>query len=161
MRKITYYIADDGTEFDTEEECASYESIANNLPGIIGFDSNARFLDPAKTSADDIATGAFYFFITDAEKAGLSFEHMSDYYGVKVPVEFESGDFMKYDERADRWVCAEDDLASSVSGFIGVLDDLRYYSSLQDDGGHVEAVRLSIIKKIDSVIQPLLLRMSA
>ena len=161
MRKITYYVADDGTEFDTEEECTSYESIANSLPGIVGFDHNARFLDPAKTSADDIATSSFYFFITDAKKAGESFEYMSDYYGVEVPAVFESGDFMKYDEKADRWVCAEKDLASSVSGFVDVLDDLRYYSSLHSDDEQIKAVRLAIIKKIDSVIQPLLLRMSA
>ena len=86
---------------------------------------------------------------------------MSDYYGVEIPVEFENGDFLKYDERVDRWVCAEKDLSSSASGFVDVLDNLRYYSSLHSDDEKIKAVRLAIIKKIDSVIQPLLMSMSA
>lgn len=50
MREIRYYEADDGTEFDTKEECIEYENRFSSIVDKIIFIQDRRILDPKKTS---------------------------------------------------------------------------------------------------------------
>ena len=50
MREIRYYEADDGTEFDSKEECIEYENRFSSIIDKIIFIQDQKILDPKKTS---------------------------------------------------------------------------------------------------------------
>ena len=104
LQKITY-IANDGEEFETEEECQAYELALNDCPGVLGFDLDLTFQDPEKLGANDAFVNSNYFYVYDAEQAEKTFEILGDYTGTTTPDgELHAGDLFRYDEENDGWV---------------------------------------------------------
>lgn len=125
MEKITrvYYVAFDGEEFDTKEECTAYEDALQRTKGIIGFDENKSVTD----GAEELATSAAYYFITNANEASQTFSVLYDQYGTEIPHEFADGDFYRYDDDNDRWVnmlyefCKLGDVIATIANHVRLL----------------------------------------
>lgn len=108
IKKITY-IAKDGEEFETEEECMAHEQFTIGLPGIVCFDSKMNFLDPHE-GADDAFSSSSYIVVTDAHEAKRTFDYMSEYTGCTSPVCHNDMGFFKYNPDKDSW----DDMCYAV-----------------------------------------------
>lgn len=105
MLQRTTYVADDGEEFDTEEECQAYELALSDCPGILGFDLDLAFQDPKKLGANDAFVNSNYFYVYDAEQAEKTFEILGDYTGTTTPEgELHAGDLFRYDEDSNGWI---------------------------------------------------------
>lgn len=103
MTTRTIYIADDGEEFDSEEECTAHERCMTELPGILGFNDKAVFQNPQESGVDYAFSDSEYLFIVDDGDAAETFEFIKDYYGYEVPEMFHTGDLLHYDEHDDKW----------------------------------------------------------
>ena len=70
MEVITKYLANDGTEFEFEDECLDYE-LKEKMKGIYGFkayDSNAQEIHPFDyDDLDDFITDMMFLKITDVK----------------------------------------------------------------------------------------------
>lgn len=61
------YIADDGEEFDSEEECLAYEKAAKErFNSVIFFNENKEIIE--NPTLDEIESEAFFFYPTDEKK---------------------------------------------------------------------------------------------
>lgn len=100
--KITY-IAYDGEEFDTEEECEAYEKASTEFSGFVGLDSKMVFQDPSVKGAEDAFQDSAFIFITDKDSANDSLRVICDYYGMEVPMNYKDGDICLYDYDEDEW----------------------------------------------------------
>ena len=107
MEKKITYIAEDGEEFEDEEECLAYERLLQKVCGVMAFDDDRNLV----SSADDVATTAQYYFITDAAEAKKSFDFISDYYGTDIPTELKDGDIFRYDSDRYVWINVIDELS--------------------------------------------------
>ena len=103
MTTRTVYIAYDGEEFETEEECAAHERCMADLPGILGFNCEGEFQDPKQSDVDRAFNDSEYVFIVDEEEAAKTFEFIKDYYGYEAPEEFHNGDLLHYNGEEDEW----------------------------------------------------------
>ena len=122
-QKITY-VADDGEEFETEEECAAHERCMEDLPGILGFNGKAVYQDPRKADVDSSFNESEYLFITDENEADETFEFIGEYYGYTIPAEFHTGDILRYDYDNDAWVNAVDDYIRKTEIMIELLKSI-------------------------------------
>lgn len=81
IKKITY-IATDGKEFATENECQAYENVTNNLfNGFTFFDSDGDIVDKNQ-SISNLLNEAKYFYISpnlSAEKLISNLERIQKY----------------------------------------------------------------------------------
>lgn len=112
LRKI--YIADDGTEFATMEDCQEYErSKGTGLEGqVFLYDENFRLASPSNATPAEI-----YYVNILTEEAFEWFKAWCDDYsatspwdrGMRDPIDEHTGVFM-YDEEKD-WVHLETELA--------------------------------------------------
>lgn len=103
MTQRVIYIADDGEEFETEEECFVYERCMTGMHGILGFDCEGEFQDPKQSDVDRAFYDSEYVFIVDEEEAAKTFEFIKDHYGYEVPKEFHNGDLLHYNGEEDEW----------------------------------------------------------
>lgn len=88
------YIADDGEEFETEEECRAYEKAMDPKDSIVMFDSEFEILhggDPAT-----MYEAAMYLYIINEEKATAFFNWISVNTGYNTPDEYHTGDLLYY-----------------------------------------------------------------
>lgn len=83
MEIRTTYISDDGTEFDTEEECLEYEAVYKDTSSVVLLDDEKRPLDMS-----DLA-GAFdsciYIHIVKEQEARLLLDYVESYCGCGLP----------------------------------------------------------------------------
>ena len=88
------YIADDGTEFDTEEECRAYENEFNDLLASVEFfDENFILI----RKVEDVESDVTFMYIRDAKKAKKLFPRLCDY------ISFESPDYVAYETGDTLW----------------------------------------------------------
>lgn len=92
------YIADDGEEFDTEEECVEYEETVFAHRNWIVLDCDGN-----KT---DVIDKAWYIEIKDDEKKS-AISRLESYYGFFNPPTHAGKWFYDYDD--DTWKCLEDE----------------------------------------------------
>lgn len=78
MQKLVSYIADDGTEFDTEEECLEYEAATKATEGIIFLSGTMKVLNE---DLDVAAERAEYLKILDPVAAAKTIDVICNYYG--------------------------------------------------------------------------------
>ena len=129
--KITY-IADDGEEFDSEEECLAYENAFKHVGGVIAFDEDKHVV----FSAEEVATEAEYYYITNAEKARKTFAFIDDYYGTEVPTTFDDGDLFRFDYDRDKWVNVFNEFSRTGKLICDIADEIARRTSqkvLPDD----------------------------
>ena len=128
MEIKTTYIADDGEEFETEEECRAYEEAWNPGDAILFLDQDFQPL----YLRDSVARfeWATYVFIKDAEKARKFFEVLNNECGYDVPDQIE-------DRRLYWWKDQE------------YVDLNSYIADLQIARNHCRAAIASVYGSID------------
>lgn len=116
IKKITY-IAEDGEEFDTAEECEAYEARFNNLNILADkahFVAYDKFGDPFEIEDDDTLDDyesmieSLYYCYCD-EISASTIKRLGDYFGLLVP----SGPgYWRYDDtgRTDCFIDVKEDL---------------------------------------------------
>lgn len=77
------YIAEDGEEFETSDECLKYEKKRDVHDAVIMFDSNR--LPIVDTDSVTAFEDSSYLYILDAERAKAFFDYVSDAYGQATP----------------------------------------------------------------------------
>lgn len=96
MKEICYYLADDGTKFDTEKECLDYE-FEQKMKNIVGKD--LRLFDSNRKEITNYTFDSIYdaFAVQVLTIEGAKFLEMwSDEYGAEKP--FDSWDIETQDE---------------------------------------------------------------
>lgn len=132
MEKLITYIADDGTEFDNEEECLLYERVADpDCSSVRFFNHNLQEgleEDFSTASAMDGLTNRFGYdcgefairagsmYVKDAEEAGKFFDLLCNIYGITAPEELVSGASYAYDAEHDRFYNL-DELIGKLTAF--------------------------------------------
>lgn len=102
MRIETTYIADDDTEFSTEEECLEYENEFKRLM------DSAQFFDENSITCrklGEIEDGATAIYIKDAKNAARLFDRLYTLISFEPPsfVSYKSGDILWYTDNGE-WV---------------------------------------------------------
>lgn len=123
MQTRTIYIAHDGSEFDTQEECLQYETITKDMPGMLCFDGDATYLDHRVCGVANAFERSHWIFITDGTDAWRTSKYMSEQCGlVSIPCDAKTGDVYEYDDHTDEWLnvgeACEKQMAC-VSGLFG------------------------------------------
>ena len=77
------YVAADGEEFETEEECLEYEKTRDASDAILMFNSNNQIIE----DIDSVTAfeKSMYLYILNAEKAKKFFAWINESYGYAVP----------------------------------------------------------------------------
>lgn len=145
IKKITY-IAEDGEEFETEEECMAHEQFTIGLPGILCFDSKMNFLDPIE-GADDAFSSSSYIVVTDAQEAKHTFDYMSEYTGCTSPVCHTDIGFFKYNQDKDSW---DDMCAAVINGLVDVLFLLSGVKRVDQEAG--DSASMYLKKKFNDML---------
>lgn len=101
------YIADDGEEFETEEECLEYEEQLRCIDGVDMFTYTFEKCNQGGLEAFEHAT---YMFISDPDRAEKYFEYVQREGGYDTPGYFIPGDCLRYDERSDSWINMRDEI---------------------------------------------------
>jgi hypothetical protein len=106
MRIETTYYADDGTEFETEEECRKYESdIDSLLLSVQFFDGQRRLIK--HPTMEEIESDAMYMRIIDNEQASRLFSYLHksiSFADVELECSFETGDVLAFDNELEyKW----------------------------------------------------------
>lgn len=105
MQTRTIYIAHDGSEFDTQEECLQYETIDINMPGMMCFDGDMNYIDHKEYGAAYAFERSRWVFITDGYAARRTGKYFNEHYGlVSIPDDATTGDVYEYDENTDEWM---------------------------------------------------------
>lgn len=100
MEKVVYWLAEDGEQFGTEEECIDYEMKLMDVSGVRTFDDKYQELSVEKNGFEDFFGKAEFMYIIDKEKAMKAFKTAESLFGVNVPgddISFESGDILGYE----------------------------------------------------------------
>ena len=107
------YIADDGEEFETEEECLDHERVMMTDGKALFFDSDCELIEG---SVIDKVERAHYIYILDGETAKEFFEWADEYTGCPVPDEYETGALYFFDEREQHYK----DLGKIITGLSNI-----------------------------------------
>lgn len=101
MQIKTTYIADDGEEFNTQEECFAYEHRFDNaMYAAIFLDDDFNVIP---FDLEKVYDQFIYIVIRDAEKAKDLFDAIHDYEWCFVrPETYSNGDFLMWDTE-DEW----------------------------------------------------------
>lgn len=107
MKEVTFYVANDGTQFDDEVDCMKYEaSLIAELDGLKAYTSRLEEIELKDKDLDglsDVIEIACYLKIVDANKATVLFDIMDDIYGITHPTMLEDGQIWTYSEETDGW----------------------------------------------------------
>lgn len=115
------YIAEDGEEFETLDECLKYEKQRDASGAVLMFAANRLPI----TDADSITAfeDSNYLYIIDAEKAKAFFNYVSDAYCLATP---------NLEEVEDHALFAYD-CDNSCQGYINVNDKIAELEVLRDE----------------------------
>lgn len=113
------YIADDGTEFDNEEECRAYEdSLKVAFDSVVIFDENKNVLSH---DWEEIEGRDFYMVIVAAEPARELFDKLGYYISFEKPkFEVHAGDVLAWDLYSEEWYNVHDRI-EELTRLIGEL----------------------------------------
>lgn len=104
MRKVITYIAEDGEEFPTEEQCYAYEhrfDYANEAAVFLDDEFNVLFPFDLETVYDKF----IYMVIRDEEKAHDLFWAIHDWERCfEMPKDYHAGDILKWDGNDEVYV---------------------------------------------------------
>lgn len=129
MTEKTIYIACDGEEFDTAEECREYEENIKEMPGILCFDEKLHYLDPSEIGVEDAWKESRTLFIVNDTEAEKTIRFL-DQYGCCSPDAYKTGDLLQYDPDNDIWVNMMDEYARQTANV--VMSARAVYQVLQD-----------------------------
>lgn len=84
MKEIKYYIADDGTEFDSEDECLEYENRFSSIVNKIIFIQDREILDPKESNIKHCCEWCTAIYVPHEEDIE-AISQMFDSFGVENP----------------------------------------------------------------------------
>lgn len=95
------YIAEDGSEFDDEDECVAYEEGANkNLDSVVFFNDGFDILN----SLQDIDYYTQFMLVVNPKRAKDLFDWLYGYCGMEKPTcELHEGDALFWDDEYGNW----------------------------------------------------------
>lgn len=99
MTTKTTYIANDGEEFETEEECLAYEKAMDPSEGVVMFDSEYEILHGGVPAA--MYEAAMYLYIINEKKATAFFNWIGVNTGYNTPSDYHTGDLLYYSDYHD------------------------------------------------------------
>ena len=102
------YIADDGEEFEDEEECLAYEEQMKSIDGVELF--TYTFENCTGQGGIEAFEHASYMFIRDPDRAEKYFEYVQREGGYDTPGYFVPRDCLQYDERSGSWIDMRDEI---------------------------------------------------
>lgn len=117
------YIAEDGEEFDTSDECLKYEAKRDAHGAVIMFDSNR--LPIVDTDSVTAFEDSNYLYIIDAEKAKAFFDYVSDAYCLATPNLEEVEDHALFAYDYDHSCQSYIDLDGKIADLEVLRDELR------------------------------------
>lgn len=118
MRIETIYYADDGTEFDTEEECRQYESaITDGMDSCLFYDGDMKKIEGG---FEEIWDHTEYVAILDEEKVKPLFNYLWDMYGFKPPMGYNTGDIFAWNAHDETWSDLKEEFYT-ISCIMGVI----------------------------------------
>ena len=112
------YIADDGEEFENEEDCLEYEEQLRCIDGVDMFTYTFEKCNQGGIEAFEHAT---YMFICDPDKAEKYFGYVQYAGGYDTPTGFVSGDCLRYDETTDSWINMRDEIKKMQDNLINLM----------------------------------------
>lgn len=119
MTTYVTYVAEDGTEFETEDECAAYERM-QSVCGIRFFDQNLNEI-PVNGSAVIAAEKSYFFVVENDEQANDFSRLIHEEYGERYwPEVVSDGQAWAYDADKEAWF----ELHEIVDGYRGLLTQL-------------------------------------
>lgn len=92
------YIADDGEEFETEQECLDHERASNYKDSLVFLDSKFEIID--MNDSVEAYEKSFYIYVLDAEKAGAFFSWLNVYAGYESPERLGNHVIYYYDDHS-------------------------------------------------------------
>lgn len=150
MQSKTTYIADDGSEFDTAEECLQHEIITKDMPGMMCFDGDLNYLDHRLCGAAYAFEMSRWIFITDGPDALRTSEYISEQYGlVSIPDNAQTGDVYEYDGNLDEWLDVGEDCEKQMSCMGGLFGNMLR-SCPKEDLDAFKAARDRFIRALEA-----------
>ena len=102
MEIRTTYISDDGTEFDTEEECLEYEAVYKDTSSVILLDEKKKLIDMSDLA--DAFERCHYIHIVKEPEARLFLDYVESFCGCGLPRDaIKEGHTYAYDEVFRNW----------------------------------------------------------
>jgi len=140
----TIYIADDETEFETEEECRQYEEHQLNLPRsilniIVGFDADGIIKNDIKQSPAESLEALYNDSQTIIVFNNLTKEqsdYLDNHFGPGTNFPHNKGIYRWYDYE---WISLEDDLKTihenwkNIPGYIGHIKEVMKFWIEEDN----------------------------
>ena len=109
------YVADDGEEFETEEECLEYEKVLDPDGAVVLFDSDMRIITKENCGSEKDPVSRYeetvYICIIDAKKAKEWFNWIYDKSGYDIPIDYSTGDTLYYNSDDCEYVNLEKEIA--------------------------------------------------
>lgn len=107
MREIRYYEADDGTEFDTKEECIEYENRFSSIVDKIIFIEDREILDPKKLNMQNCCEWCTAIYVPHEEDIE-AISQMFDSFNLENPFnDCHHSGLHLYD---DEWICLDEEI---------------------------------------------------
>lgn len=102
MRKVITWIADDGEEFETQEECYAYEHRFDEAIGGVVFLDDDFCIIPF--NLEQIYDDFQYAVIKDADKAADLFRAIHEWeYCFVIPTGYKNGDILSWDSDDEKY----------------------------------------------------------
>lgn len=126
MKKITIYIADDGTEFNNKYDCENYEFKIKVLPVLKNCRAYNKDFTPILISDNfEFARDMFYIYI-DSENAFNVISDISEKYGYVSPrdtcsMENKKEIFLCYDNSGDDWY----DIYEKITKYKNMIERMK------------------------------------
>lgn len=113
------YIADDGEEFEDEEECLAYEEQMKSIDGVELF--TYTFENCTGQGGWNAYEHATYMFIRDPDKAKKYFQYILEQCGYDSPTDCRPGDCFRLDERTGDWINMRDEIQELQDNLLNLV----------------------------------------
>lgn len=107
MREIRYYEADDGTEFDSKEECIEYENRFSSLQDKIYFFDDKTIMHPKDSSLRNCCEWCTAIYIPREEDIEIISQMFSDF-NCENPLQGHNRSGLYYYD--DYWYCLDEEI---------------------------------------------------
>lgn len=113
------YIADDGEEFENEEDCIAYEEQMKSIDGVELF--TYTFENCTGQGGAEAFDHAIYIYIRDPDRAEKYFTYVQNQTGYEMPTNYVPGDCLRYDENSDAWINMRDEIQEKQDNLIKLM----------------------------------------
>ncbi|GEM_PF-6215867 len=113
------YIADDGEEFENEDDCLWYEEQLKAIDGVDLF--TYTFEKCNDLGGCDAYEHATYMFIRDPDKAEKYFQYILEQYGYDSPKDLKPGDCFRLDAHTEEWVNMRDEIQELQDNLLNLV----------------------------------------